>query len=145
MLDSKDQGPRQRMVRCSRSNALSTLDTVNNLAILYKEQGKMEEAEEMYLRALRGKEEAWGAKHRSILDTVYNLGNLYFKEGRSTEVIMKLTSAIYEGSFRFSERIAALYAHQAVSNIIMNLLSRPGIRKLTMPVALHSTVKLMRR
>jgi tetratricopeptide (TPR) repeat protein len=36
----------------------STLDTVNNLGILYKSQGKMAEAEAMYMRALRGKEKA---------------------------------------------------------------------------------------
>jgi Tfp pilus assembly protein PilF len=32
----------------------STLDTVNNLGALYYGQGKMAEAEEMYMRALRG-------------------------------------------------------------------------------------------
>ncbi|KAF1820021.1 uncharacterized protein K489DRAFT_412680 [Dissoconium aciculare CBS 342.82] len=36
----------------------STLDTVNNLGLLYKNQGKMAEAEEMYLRALRRKKKA---------------------------------------------------------------------------------------
>ena len=35
----------------------------------------------MYLRALRGYEEAWGAKHASTLDTVYGLGNLYREQG----------------------------------------------------------------
>ena len=60
---------------------MSTLRTVNNLGNLYKDQGKMKEAEEMYLRALRGKEEAWGAEHTSTLDTVYGLGNLYRDQG----------------------------------------------------------------
>ncbi|KAL9607687.1 MAG: hypothetical protein Q9167_007423 [Letrouitia subvulpina] len=32
----------------------STLDTVNSLGILYKDQGKMAKAEEMYMRALKG-------------------------------------------------------------------------------------------
>ena len=36
----------------------STLDTVNNLGILYRNQGKMKEAEDMYLRALAGYEKA---------------------------------------------------------------------------------------
>jgi len=31
-----------------------TLDTVNNLGILYKNQGKLAEAEQMYNRALQG-------------------------------------------------------------------------------------------
>jgi hypothetical protein len=35
-----------------------TLDTVNNLGILYWNQGKLKEAEEMYQRALKGYEEA---------------------------------------------------------------------------------------
>jgi Tfp pilus assembly protein PilF len=49
------------------------LSSVNNLGILYWQQGKRKEAEEMYMRALRGFEEA---KHTSTLETVYNLGNL---------------------------------------------------------------------
>ncbi|KAK4895648.1 hypothetical protein LTR49_028256 [Elasticomyces elasticus] len=63
----------------------STLDTVNNLAILYKSQGKMQEAEEMYLRALREYKEAWGPKHASTLDTVKNLGDLYSNQGQVKE------------------------------------------------------------
>lgn len=43
------------------------LDTVNHLGILYSEQGKLAKAEEMYLWALRGKEEAWGPKHMRVL------------------------------------------------------------------------------
>ncbi|KAF2786019.1 hypothetical protein K505DRAFT_193517, partial [Melanomma pulvis-pyrius CBS 109.77] len=38
----------------------STLDTVNNLGILYKNQGKLVEAEKMYQRALQGYEKALG-------------------------------------------------------------------------------------
>ena len=40
-------------------------------------QGKHTEAEEIYQRALDGKEKAWGPDHTSTLDTVNNLGNLY--------------------------------------------------------------------
>ncbi|KAK3614928.1 hypothetical protein LTR22_027626, partial [Elasticomyces elasticus] len=43
------------------------------------------EAEEMYLRALRGKEAAWGPKHTSTLDTVNNLGLLYSNQGKMQE------------------------------------------------------------
>jgi tetratricopeptide (TPR) repeat protein len=45
----------------------------------------MAEAEEMYLRALRGFEKAWGAEHTSTLDTVNNLGNLYADQGKIAE------------------------------------------------------------
>jgi Tetratricopeptide repeat len=54
-----------------------TLSTLNNLSLLYTDQGKMVETEEMYVRALRGREKAWGVEHTSTLDTVNNLGNLY--------------------------------------------------------------------
>jgi tetratricopeptide (TPR) repeat protein len=38
----------------------STLDTVNNLGTLYRAQGKLTEAEEMYLRALAREGEGAG-------------------------------------------------------------------------------------
>jgi Tetratricopeptide repeat len=38
----------------------STLDTVNNLGNLYRDQGKLPESEKMYLRALAGREKALG-------------------------------------------------------------------------------------
>jgi len=47
----------------------STLSTVNNLGSLYDDQGKLKEAEEMYQRALEGKEKALGSDHTSTLDT----------------------------------------------------------------------------
>ncbi|KAL8762032.1 MAG: hypothetical protein Q9194_007619, partial [Teloschistes cf. exilis] len=63
----------------------STLDTVNNLAVLYFDQGKMAEAEEMYMRALDGYEKAWGPDHTSTLATVNNLGLLYADQSRLVE------------------------------------------------------------
>jgi tetratricopeptide (TPR) repeat protein len=41
--------------------------------------------EHLYMRALRGKEEALGVKHMSTLDTVNNLGILYGKQGKPKE------------------------------------------------------------
>ena len=64
----------------------STLDTVNNMANLYKNQGKMQEAEAMYRRALEGKETAWGPEHTSTLGTVNNLmACLYRDQGKMQE------------------------------------------------------------
>jgi tetratricopeptide (TPR) repeat protein len=45
----------------------------------------MKEAEEMYLRVLKGYEEARGPKHKSTLNTVNNLGNLYTDQGKTKE------------------------------------------------------------
>ena len=63
----------------------STLDTVNNLAILYYNQDKMVEAKEMYIRALKENEKAWGAKHTSTLNTINNLTVLYHNQGKMVE------------------------------------------------------------
>ncbi|KAJ9656807.1 hypothetical protein H2198_004695 [Neophaeococcomyces mojaviensis] len=60
----------------------STLDTVNNLGVLYYNQGKLEKAEQMCMRALAGREKALGAEHTSTLDTVNNLGVLYRNQGK---------------------------------------------------------------
>ena len=57
----------------------------NQLGLLYSDQGKMKEAEDMYLRALAGKEKAWGPEHTSTLGTVNNLGVLYSDQGKMKE------------------------------------------------------------
>ncbi|KAK3613372.1 hypothetical protein LTR56_027922, partial [Elasticomyces elasticus] len=54
----------------------------NNLGLLYAGQGNLREAEAMYVRGLKGKDEAWGVKHTSTLDTVNKLGNLYADQGK---------------------------------------------------------------
>jgi tetratricopeptide (TPR) repeat protein len=60
----------------------TVLGAIQNLGNLYIDQGKLDEAEQMYERALRGKEEALGPTHTSTLDTVNNLGNLYADQGK---------------------------------------------------------------
>src|ERR1700710_192887 len=57
-------------------------DGYHNLGLLYADQGKLVEAEQMYQRALQGKEKAWGPEHTSTLITVYNLGLLYADQGK---------------------------------------------------------------
>ncbi|CAJ2505559.1 Uu.00g129530.m01.CDS01 [Anthostomella pinea] len=57
----------------------------HNLGLLYSDQGKLNETEEMYQRALQGKEKLLGPNHISTLDTVNNLGNLYSDQDRLKE------------------------------------------------------------
>ncbi|KAH7413483.1 hypothetical protein BKA64DRAFT_355752 [Cadophora sp. MPI-SDFR-AT-0126] len=57
----------------------------HRLGLLYADQGKLVEAEQMYQRALAGKEKAWGPDHTSTLDTVNNLGILYKNQGKLVE------------------------------------------------------------
>ena len=55
------------------------------LGLLYADQGKLVEAEQMYQRALQGYEKAWAPDHTSTLDTVNNLGLLYADQGKLVE------------------------------------------------------------
>jgi tetratricopeptide (TPR) repeat protein len=55
------------------------------LADLHKQNDMNMEAEEMYVRALRGYEKAWGIKHTSTLSTVNNLGSLYANQSKIAE------------------------------------------------------------
>ena len=61
----------------NREYLLSLSGACNQLGLLYSDQGKMKEAEDMYLRALSGYENAWGSEHKQTLDTRYNLRLLY--------------------------------------------------------------------
>jgi tetratricopeptide (TPR) repeat protein len=74
---------------------MSTLHTVNNLGNLYKNQGKLALAEQMYERTLRGYETALGAEHTMTLQTVSNLGNLYKNQGK-----LALAEQMYERALR---------------------------------------------
>jgi tetratricopeptide (TPR) repeat protein len=61
-----------------------TLNTVNNLAALYANQGKLVEAEQMYQQALQGYEKAIGPDNITTyvpaLNTILNLGLLFERQ-----------------------------------------------------------------
>ena len=54
----------------------STLNTVNNLGVLYSNQGKMAEAEAMYMRALEGFKKIFDTDHPRVLLVKSNLSLL---------------------------------------------------------------------
>ncbi len=56
---------------------ISTLETVNNLGLLYIDQGKLGKVEKMYKYTLQGKEKALSLEYTSTLLIVNNLGILY--------------------------------------------------------------------
>ena len=60
-------------------------DDIHSIGYLDSMMGRRIEAEMMYIRALKGKEKAWGAEHTSTLSTVNNLGNLYKDQGKMQE------------------------------------------------------------
>jgi tetratricopeptide (TPR) repeat protein len=73
--------------RCLKMTKGIDLDTeaimaLDSLGILYADQGRLQDAEAMYQRALDGKEKALGPGNTSTLTTVNNLGLLYKAQGR---------------------------------------------------------------
>jgi Tetratricopeptide repeat len=50
-----------------------TLSTVGNLGLLYRDQGKLAEAEQMYQRALLGLQTSLGSEHPSTMIVMNNM------------------------------------------------------------------------
>ncbi len=57
------EGTRRRGDR----NTYRRFDTVNNLGALYKDQGRLSDAEAMYEQALRGVREGGGPEHQAVV------------------------------------------------------------------------------
>ena len=67
---------------------------VHRLGSLFLHQGKLNEAENMYLRALKGKEKTYGFDHASTLKTINNLGLLYHDQRKMIEAQEMLLRAL---------------------------------------------------
>ena len=61
------------------------LDDLNNAANLLHQHGKLNEAQAMFVRALRGREKTLGPDHTTTLMTVNNLGIVFVKQGKLNE------------------------------------------------------------
>ncbi|KAJ1715653.1 hypothetical protein NYO67_2124 [Aspergillus flavus] len=68
-----------------QNDTIDMWSALHMIGDLYADQGKLKEAEEMYQRALVGKEKALGPDHSSTLGTVNNLGVLYKTQGKLKE------------------------------------------------------------
>ena len=76
----------------------STLDTVNSLGELYRNEGRLKDAVMMYKRALAGYEKTWGSEHTATLTIANNLGLIYADQDRhiDAEVMYNRALAGYE-------------------------------------------------
>ncbi|KAN0070370.1 hypothetical protein V8E54_011239 [Elaphomyces granulatus] len=107
--------------RCSHAvlNGMVIADRMegelHNLAFLYADQGKLDEAEKMYQRALQGYEKALGPDHTSTLDTVNNLGILYADQGKLDEA-----EKMYQRALQGKEK-ALGPGHTSTLNTVNNL------------------------
>ena len=71
--------------------------------------GKLGEAEKMYERALRGKEEALGPTHTSTLSTVNNLGILIADQGKLGEAEKMYEWALRGYKSAFGDELSQQY------------------------------------
>ncbi|KAH8652837.1 hypothetical protein BGZ61DRAFT_511124 [Ilyonectria robusta] len=88
---------------------------LGSLGNLYAEQGRLQDAEAMYRRALDGKEKALGPDHTSTLDTVNNLGLLYNDQGRLQDA-----EAMYWRALDSKEKVLGL-DHTSTLDTVHNL------------------------
>ncbi|KAK3690270.1 Tetratricopeptide repeat-domain-containing protein [Podospora appendiculata] len=77
-------------LRCGSEKVLGlehpdTLTSMNNLAFVWKDQGKFEEAEQMNRRALGGREKVLGLEHPDTLTSVSNLASVLQDQGKYEE------------------------------------------------------------
>jgi len=68
--------------KASGPDHTSTLSTVGNLGLLYKDQGELAEAEATLARVPQGFEEALGRSHPLTLRTVANLNAVYIDQAK---------------------------------------------------------------
>ena len=59
----------------------STLEAINNMAVVFDKQGLYGEAPEWYERALAGKEQSLGKEHPSTLNIVYIMASAFDNQG----------------------------------------------------------------
>lgn len=91
-----------------------------------------QEVEGLYVRALQGREEAWGPKHTPTFSTVNNLGNLYADQGRRKEAEAE---AVYLRALQGHEK-ALGPKHPSTSNTITcfgNSYAEQGVVKVCGP------------
>ena len=73
------------------------LKLMNQLGVMLDDQGKLDEAELLYKRALKGQEEMLGRKHSDTLTTVNNLAFLFYKQNKldEAELLLNIIAIIH--------------------------------------------------
>ena len=99
----------------------STLTTVNNLGVLYADQGCLAEAEKMYNRALAGLEKALGPDHSSTLNSVFGLGIVYRRQGHLTDAERMYRRALVDMRRRWGQTTLRPSRSLTVSGIFIGL------------------------
>ena len=101
-LDDDERRAREALEACERTlgpDHPDTLISVSKLGTLYRDQGRNDEAEPLYVRALEARERTLGPDHPDTLISVSNLGGLYSDQRRYAEA-----EPLYVRALEASER-----------------------------------------
>ena len=79
----------------NKKNQTAAYDMMNNLGLLYTDQSRLKDAEDLLHTALHGKIAAWGANHSSTLNSKNNLANVYIEQDREVEAEKLLLEIIH--------------------------------------------------
>jgi CHAT domain-containing protein/Tfp pilus assembly protein PilF len=91
------------------------VQSLNNLAALYDNQGRYADAEPLFKRSLAIQEKAFGPDHRDVATVLNNLAALYDNQGRYAEA-----EPLYKRSLAIREK-ALGPDHPDVANALINL------------------------
>ena len=93
-----------------------TAGTLNNLGVLLSEEmGRMDEAEEIYGRALKLQETSLSPDHPQVAQTLNNLGLLYYNTGSPEKAL-----ALYTRALEIFEKLGKM-EHMGYANTLNNL------------------------
>ncbi|GKZ32775.1 hypothetical protein AbraIFM66950_002399 [Aspergillus brasiliensis] len=108
--------PRDEHAESGDTEVLSALHTIGRL---YWTHGKHDRAEEVYQRALVGRELVLGPNHIVTLQTVHNLGLLYHDRGdlSSSEVMFQRALSGYKSTHVDNTHLEALDTLQSLANL----------------------------
>ena len=87
-----------------RQTTLIQAQSYNNLAILYYAQGKYNEAETLYKKALKIREEVLGVNHPDTAFSYSNLAKLYHAQGKYEEA-----ETLYQKALKICEDVLGRY------------------------------------
>jgi CHAT domain-containing protein/Tfp pilus assembly protein PilF len=89
--------------------------SLNNLANVYKNQGKYAQAEGLHQRALAIEEKALGAAHPTVAQTLNGLANVYYHQGKYAQA-----EGLYQRALAIGEKTLGAN-HPDVAGILDNL------------------------
>lgn len=96
-------------------NHTQVATSLNNLAALYKAQGKLLDAEPLYKEAISIWERTQGKENPSVASALNNLGDVYYSLGKYNEA-----SGLYEKSLSIFEKTLGK-DHINVANVLDNM------------------------